>query len=476
MPPKDITETKSKKFSKEVAYLIRTLIDLNTELEEHKRDLFQNHMFSPFVAFQYIDRYNQGYITQNDFESLLTENKIQASKEEIQYLMYHKGKKETFEVDFSLSRPDTICYKSFLNMIAPKDINLLKNKFCDLTGKYEGKERLLPNYVFKHLIHVIKLEIEKFGKIEEIKKRLVKAYGYFAHSAFKLIAQNSDTIDFTNLSRYMNNNGYSISQTEYKIFLNEVDCDFDERIDKSEFLDLLTPFSSYLTNRVGNERYEDLAKYTNKEDFEMYIGNSFNPKRGVENKKSLDKEKYKEVPKMLKGIYTDQFNDPSHPINKHLFIDDNYKVNFNLRKKRFDPTATRGFNDYYNDYFKHLCHEERNEAVDLARRIVDKKRKQEDVLDTGKLKQEKIDKKTNLLEKFEYKFLRDRKHIGMFHNAVADRFSHIIRSNHGVEGVNHEKALEGLIRNNLTDEGHDGESLDSGFGYASYNLNSVNNN
>lgn len=76
------------------------------------------------------------------------------------------------------------------------------------------------------------------------------------------------------------------------------------------------------------------------------------------------------IPEMLKGIYTEKFKDPKHPVNRNLYVDENYKVNYNIRRKKIDPTMTRGFNDYYNNYFKTLCHDERNEAVDLARKLV----------------------------------------------------------------------------------------------------------
>jgi hypothetical protein len=82
---------------------------------------------------------------------------------------------------------------------------------------------------------------------------------------------------------------------------------------------------------------------------------------------------HKMIPEMLKGIYTDKLKDPDHPVNKNLYVDEHYKVNYNIRKKVIDPTTTRGFNDYYNGYFKTLCHEERQQAVELARKVVNKK-------------------------------------------------------------------------------------------------------
>jgi hypothetical protein len=84
----------------------------------------------------------------------------------------------------------------------------------------------------------------------------------------------------------------------------------------------------------------------------------------------LDNKAHKMIPEMLKGIYTEKFKDPNHPVNRNLYVDENYKVNYNIRKKRIDPTMTRGFNDYYNNYFKTLCHDERTQAVDLARKVV----------------------------------------------------------------------------------------------------------
>jgi hypothetical protein len=44
-------------FSLSVAELIKKLVDKSSFLENQKVDLFQNHMFSPYVAFNYIDFY-----------------------------------------------------------------------------------------------------------------------------------------------------------------------------------------------------------------------------------------------------------------------------------------------------------------------------------------------------------------------------------------------------------------------------------
>lgn len=79
------------------------------------------------------------------------------------------------------------------------------------------------------------------------------------------------------------------------------------------------------------------------------------------------------ISEMLRGIYTEKLKDPNHPVNRHLNVDSNYRVSFDIRKKVVDPSMTRGFNDYYNNYFKTLCHSDRQKAVDVAREVVKKK-------------------------------------------------------------------------------------------------------
>ena len=166
----------------------------------------------------------------------------------------------------------------------------------------------------------------------------------------------------------MNSHGYDLTQEQYHVLCGEIDCDHSGTINRGEFLDLLTPFSEFLVANVGDRRYDNLAKLQNQKLLEGYMKNGFMYKPEKEPLR-LDNRVHKMVPEMLKGIYTEKFKDPDHPVNRNLYVDQNYKVNYNIRKKRIDPTMTRGFNDYYNNYFKTLCHDERLEAVDLARKV-----------------------------------------------------------------------------------------------------------
>jgi hypothetical protein len=47
----------TEEFSLSVSELIKKIVDKTSNLESEKIDLFQNHMFSPYVAFNYIDFY-----------------------------------------------------------------------------------------------------------------------------------------------------------------------------------------------------------------------------------------------------------------------------------------------------------------------------------------------------------------------------------------------------------------------------------
>ena len=274
-------------------------------------------------------------------------------------------------------------YDEFLSIIRPKNSKIFLDKFNSLDGKYEGKERLLPKYVFNQLMTIIKDEIQKFEDIEKAKTVMVNRYGYFANTAWdQLIRLNSSTLSleardphfleaqvgFKQVQNFMNSHGYDMTEDEYGVLCGEIDSDHSGTIGRAEFLDLLTPFSEFLVANVGDRRYDNLAKFQNQKLFDGYMKNGFMYK--PEKKElQLNNRAHKMVPDMLKGIYTEKFKDPNHPVNRNLYVDQNYKVNYNIRKKRVDPTMTRGFNDYYNNYFKTLCHDERSQAVDLARKV-----------------------------------------------------------------------------------------------------------
>lgn len=371
-------------FSLAVAELIKKLVDKTTHLEDEKIDLFQNHMFSPYVAFNYIDFYGQGYVTKKDFESLLSKNGITCSPNALTYLLFVKSQKASFKESKTPSlRSDVLSYDEFLSIIRPKNSKVFLSKFNSLDGKYEGKERLLPKYVFNQLMGIIKDEVDKFEDIEKAKSRMVNKYGYFANTAWSQLVQlnqGSLTLDqrdphfletqlgFPQIQNFMHLHGYDLTEDQFNVLVGEIDCDHNGTISRGEFLDLLTPFSEFLVANVGDRRYDNLSKLQNKKLFDGYMKNGFmySPEKEPF---QLDNKAHKMVPEMLKGIYTEKFKDPKHPVNRNLYVDENYKVNYNIRKKKIDPTMTRGFNDYYNNYFKTLCHDERNQAVELARKV-----------------------------------------------------------------------------------------------------------
>ena len=116
-------ETKdSEEFFKSVAKLITILLDKIISLENEKIDIFQNHMFSPYVAYNYIDFYGQGYITKLDFENLLKSNQIPYTPNALTYLLFVRSQKTSFtQAKAPTSRTDVLGYDEFLNIIRPKN-------------------------------------------------------------------------------------------------------------------------------------------------------------------------------------------------------------------------------------------------------------------------------------------------------------------------------------------------------------------
>lgn len=98
MPQQDgqINAKNQRDFFHLVAELINRMVNTSTFLEGLKIDLFQNHMFSPYVAFNYVDFYGQGYITRADFATLISKNGIKCSENSIDFLLYVKSQKHSF--------------------------------------------------------------------------------------------------------------------------------------------------------------------------------------------------------------------------------------------------------------------------------------------------------------------------------------------------------------------------------------------
>ena len=59
----------SPNFSTLIAKFLRTVVELNKDLESTKINLVENHLFNPFVAYQYFDRFGQGYATKADIRA-----------------------------------------------------------------------------------------------------------------------------------------------------------------------------------------------------------------------------------------------------------------------------------------------------------------------------------------------------------------------------------------------------------------------
>lgn len=176
-------------------------------------------------------------------------------------------------------------------MIRPKNQQIFLQKFNTLDGKYEGKERMLPRYVFSQLMTVIGTELTRFDEIEEFKTAMVEEFGYFATKVWdQIISQNSEYIslnpadprhlstvlNFEQIRKFIQSHGLDLTQEQYDHLCAVIDCNHDKYIGRGEFLDLLTPFNEFLVANIGDRRYDYLAKLENKGHLDAYLKNGFN--------------------------------------------------------------------------------------------------------------------------------------------------------------------------------------------------------
>ena len=296
------------------------------------------------------------------------------TEEELVYLMYYLTRENTSQLSFSLSRSDTVTYRDFLSMIGPKDKKAQADKFADVSGTFSGKARLLPPYILGKLFEIFKMEVSFFRVQQSLKNHIILDHGELALRTFHTIAGEDDIIEFHELRDFMGRYQQVLRLDEFKVLCSLVDFDENFTIDKKEFLDILTPFEATLMVNVGDRKYENLVNPRNNVEYEKYINNAYEVYRGEENQKitldEITKKMIKIVPEYTSKIYTRTLDDPNHPTNRNLYVSDDYKINYDLRKKVINPTETRGFNDFFDPYFKTLCRTEKKEAFEVAKRKV----------------------------------------------------------------------------------------------------------
>lgn len=103
----------------------------------------------------------------------------------------------------------------------------------------------------------------------------------------------------------------------------------------------------------GNGRRK--LEHLNSKDFKDYLKNAYNyqelEKEAVENYK--DSHAWECMIGKLDKIYdTGLHTNPDHPVNKHLIQDKFGRVYYDVTSKRGASYMPRGFEAYYDDYFK----------------------------------------------------------------------------------------------------------------------------
>lgn len=343
------------------AKFIRTLLDFEVELEDKKVTLLENHLFNPFVAFQYFDRFGQGYATRADICHYFEKNPLDLegpslSQEDVDFTIYSKGKVN--EYDSSLSRPDGFFYEHFLNLITPANAKKLVENISGPRDFYAGKAKQLTSYVFDMFQEFLKLQIRCFRGIQTIKTEMIALFGYTANPAYKLIAADSDKIVFAELKQFMVKHGQDITEKEFDLLSAIVEGPGKKYISKTNFLNLFTPFDHNLYHRVADRSYEALVR--NKPDLNSYVSNSYGYREEL-GKIKYEDPRLKEAARLMQTLYSNH-SEVDLYAKKHLSVTEEGKVMYDLRKKNFSYYNISGFKEYYDQYHKGLYQEAKNDA------------------------------------------------------------------------------------------------------------------
>lgn len=176
---------------KDLSVMIKLYSSWIQFVQEKKIELVQNHTFNPYAGFQAIDKFGSGYLTIKDFAHQMKLYNFDMNEDEAKYLFYIKGRGKTIDENGvrkyirPLTRDDVMNYDDFLNIISPTDKNYLAEKFSNMTTKFEGNLKLLPEYTFRSMMEIFCIEIEIYRKYERLKDLLISKYGYCATTAYR---------------------------------------------------------------------------------------------------------------------------------------------------------------------------------------------------------------------------------------------------------------------------------------------------
>lgn len=352
---------KGELFEKVVAKFLRTIIDLEIHVEQAKADLLENHLFNPYVAFQYFDRFNQGYATKADMRAMFQKYSITVSDQELDYLFYFKGK--VGDSAGVLIRPDSLFYENFLNILTPAKGKLLASNLSAQKDMHAGRAHMLPSYVFDQFIEFLNKQLKTFDALQSLQIELINLYGYTATPAFKLISPDDGTITFFEMKIFLERQGFSLSQSDFHLLCSLHETSRQDCLSKSAFLNLFTPFDRNVYTKIGDRSHADLSDVKHKKQLTDYLSNSYRYK--PDSKHLVEEDpKLKEVANVMQNLYSNHQEVDKYS-KRHLFVNPDGRIMYDLKKKQLPYHQVTGFKDYYDQYHKQLYQDAKTETHDL---------------------------------------------------------------------------------------------------------------
>ncbi|EAR90151.2 EF hand protein (macronuclear) [Tetrahymena thermophila SB210] len=326
-------------------------------LEDYRQVLCQEQDFEPFSAFKRIDRKRQGFILASDIQDFLSSNGA----------FYELRDCQTYIYQYDIDLDNKLSYMEFLKSLLPFDNPELRQEVTQRPSYEIEPDDLLPYDVENALLKFIEKDIYINKKIENHKILLHKCSGFSAKDAFSRIDRsNEGDINFTNLSEYMTDCGCDLENQEDLIIniLRRLDRDDDGRLNLAEFILGIQPLQINLErlNRRTNDQSilekqlnQSTASALNRSIINKSILNkSTNIQQASINAINNSQFYAGKDASQLDLTYSRTINNlmNSHTLNKNLileklqnkhnqtntsfrnFIQENKKVDFNVRKNR----------------------------------------------------------------------------------------------------------------------------------------------
>src|SRR3990167_526918 len=347
-----------------IAQYLRTLIDCQKNVETQKVNLLENHLFNPYVAYQYFDRFGQGYATRADMHAFFLKNSIQVSDQDIDFLLFMKGKASEFSL--ALTRPDCLYYDNFLNILTPADSKKLADNLSSHRDYTAGKAQLLPNYVFSQFLDYLVQELKTFAGIQVLRQEMIKVYGFRSQPAFKLISVDDVNVTYFELKMFLEKHQEPLTLDEFFLLTGLIGSPSRDSMSKSGFLNLFTPFDKNIHYNVGDRRYELLSKSENSGMLNEYLNNAYLVQK-PERKFEFEDPRLKHVSHIMQNLYTNQGHIDA-TATRNLYVNHDGKVMFDISKKQFPYHNVSGFNDHFDQYHKELYKSAKAETHDLLLR------------------------------------------------------------------------------------------------------------